>query len=221
MFIGFIIYFIEILAIHRNKKIWQKFQESSYELAYGQLLLYGSSIGIIFFLIYSLFANPWLLGTGSSTPIIHIELFDSIIFPLSLGFYIAFHSIALSSMGVFRTRESIFSNENNNFSLTIKNETIIIPFNLKSNRFLDSNSDKMITLAIFQKMSGSKVKHISYNSFITKNDLNELFVIAAFDPINHVSYPFAPIYRGNKTKIIYILDQIKKLGPIEFHNPKI
>lgn len=216
---GFLVYLIEIVFVYCNKKIWQQFQESSYEMAYGQLLQYGSGISISLFMLYAVCVDPWFLGVGNIQPILYIGFFDSKIFLLGTTCYVAIHSSVLASMGTFRNRKSVFIRDKENFSLTIKNETIIFPFILKSNRYLVAHSDTKVTLAVFQKISGSKAKHISYHAFIEEKDLATLFVLVAFDPIVHYHFPFMPIYAGNKTKLLTLLDQVKNLGTIAFHNP--
>ncbi len=213
---GLFIYSLESSLIYWKKSIKSKIQESS-EKAYSLLLSYGSVIGIMLFLVYGILAYPWLLGNSDVNSILHIDGFYSRTYLAGMACYVAIHSLALIYIEVYRKRERIFYKTDSKNFFQMKSKFIIIPFSYKSNRLMESEVSKTVTLAIFQKISGSKIKHISYNTFIEQNESSNLYILAGYDPIKYKINPYCRIFNGSKENVITFLKELSKFGSINVY----
>lgn len=211
---GCLIYVIEVSLIYGIKSTKNIIKDSS-DKAYGLLVAFGSAISLLSYSIYGFFAEPLYLGASDVKPLIYIKFIDSRVYLVGMGLYVTIHSLSLICIETFRNRGLIFSRNEAKNSLHMGSEFYIIPFKLKSYRLLESDLNSTVTLAIFQKIAGDKIKHIPINVFNEQNDPSNMKVLAAYDPVKYPVNPYTRIFNGPKIE----LDKIKEFGELNFYDP--
>ena len=215
---GCLIYVIEVSLMYGIKSTKSIIKDSS-DVAFGLLVASGSAFGMLIYGIYGFFAEPLYLGAGDVKPLIYIKFIDSRVYLVGMGLYIVIHSFSLICIETFRKRGLIFSRDDAKNILQMRNEFYLIPFKLKGNRTLESDINSTVTLAIFQKISGRKIKHIPLNVFNEQNEPSNIYVLAAYDPIKYKLNSYTRIFNGPKIEIMSLLDKIQEFGALKFYDP--